>query len=46
MNGGPTLQVAVGDIASLPKGAVTPWHLTLPLQEVWFFGRPYERAPG
>jgi hypothetical protein len=29
-------------MASLPKGAVTTWHLTAPFREIWFFGRPYE----
>lgn len=40
--GGPTLDLHVGDLASIPKGAVTTWHLSLPFKEVWFFGRPYE----
>jgi uncharacterized cupin superfamily protein len=39
---GPTLELEVGDMASLPKGVVTSWHLTLPFREVWFFGRPYD----
>jgi uncharacterized cupin superfamily protein len=43
--GGPTLELRVGDLASLPKGATTTWHLTLPFKELWFFGRPYEMAP-
>jgi uncharacterized cupin superfamily protein len=43
--GGPTLELKVGDMASLPKGAATTWHLTLPYKEIWFFGRPYELAP-
>jgi uncharacterized cupin superfamily protein len=42
--GGQTLELQVGDMASLPKGAVTTWHLTLPFKELWFFGRPYEMA--
>ena len=42
--GGPTLDLKAGDLASLPKGAVTTWQLTLPYREVWFFGRPYEAA--
>jgi uncharacterized cupin superfamily protein len=42
IDGGPTLDLGVGDLASLPKGAVTRWHLTTPFKEVWFFGRPYE----
>ena len=41
---GPTLELKAGDMASLPKGAVTTWHLTLPFKEIWFFGRPYEMA--
>jgi uncharacterized cupin superfamily protein len=44
VEGGPTLDLRVGDIASLPKGAVTTWHLTTPFKELWFFGRPYESA--
>jgi uncharacterized cupin superfamily protein len=39
--GGPTLDLRVGDMASLPKGAVTTWHLTLPFREFWFFRRAY-----
>jgi ethanolamine utilization protein EutQ (cupin superfamily) len=42
--GGPTLELRVGEMASLPKGAVTTWHLTLPFKELWFFGRAYEVA--
>ena len=44
IEGGPTLELNVGDLASFPKGAVTSWHMTLPFREVWFFGRPYEAA--
>lgn len=42
IEGGPTLDLAVGEMASLPKGAVTTWHLTLPYKELWFFGSDYE----
>ncbi|MGH7609568.1 MAG: cupin domain-containing protein [Candidatus Dormibacteria bacterium] len=42
IEGGPSLDLHVGDMASLPKGAVTTWHLTLPFKEFWFFGQPYE----
>ena len=35
IEGGPTLQLKPGDMASLPKGAVTRWHLTLPFKEMW-----------
>jgi uncharacterized cupin superfamily protein len=41
---GPTLDLRVGDMASLPRGATTTWHLTLPFKEVWFFGQAYELA--
>ncbi|HKV29737.1 MAG TPA: cupin domain-containing protein [Candidatus Dormibacteraeota bacterium] len=36
--GGPTLELQAGDIASLPKGAQTTWHLTLPFREFWVIG--------
>jgi hypothetical protein len=29
-------------MASIPKGALTTWHLTQPYREIWFFARPYE----
>jgi len=32
---GPTLDLGPGDMASLPKGAVTRWRLTLPFKELW-----------
>src|SRR5882672_4919138 len=35
IDGGPTLELNVGDMASLPKGAVTTWHMTLPFREIW-----------
>jgi hypothetical protein len=35
IEGGPTLDLNPGDMASLPKGAVTRWHLTLPFKEMW-----------
>jgi uncharacterized cupin superfamily protein len=40
--GGPTLELTVGDMASIPAGSVTTWHLTQPYREIWFFARPYE----
>ena len=33
--GGPTLELETGDMAALPKGAKTTWHLTLPFKEMW-----------
>ena len=44
IEGASTLELGSRDMASLPKGAVTRWHLTLPFKEIWFFGRPYEIA--
>jgi quercetin dioxygenase-like cupin family protein len=32
---GPQLDLKTGDMACLPKGAVTTWHLTLPFKEMW-----------
>jgi uncharacterized cupin superfamily protein len=39
---GPTLALGPGEMASIPKGAVTHWSLTLPYKELWFFPRAYE----
>jgi quercetin dioxygenase-like cupin family protein len=33
--GGATLELKKGDIASLPKGAETLWHVTAPFKEMW-----------
>jgi uncharacterized cupin superfamily protein len=33
--GGPTLELKEGDMATLPKGVTTTWHLTLPFKEMW-----------
>ena len=35
IEGGPQLNLKEGDMACLPKGAVTTWHLTLPFKELW-----------
>ena len=32
---GPVLELKAGDMACLPKGAVTTWHLTLPFKGMW-----------
>jgi uncharacterized cupin superfamily protein len=32
---GPILSVAPGDLFSIPAGADTVWHLTLPFKEFW-----------
>ena len=35
IEGGPQLHLKPGDMATIPKGAVTTWHLTLPFKELW-----------
>jgi len=35
---GPTLNLGPGDLASLPAGAQTTWHLTTPFREFWVIG--------
>jgi quercetin dioxygenase-like cupin family protein len=35
IEGGPELKLKEGDMACLPKGAATTWHLTLPFKEMW-----------
>jgi uncharacterized cupin superfamily protein len=32
---GPVLDLKPGDLACLPKGAVTSWELTVPFKEMW-----------
>ena len=34
---GPTLDLGVGDIASMPKGAVTTWHPSADFKEIWIY---------
>ena len=34
-DGGPPLELGVGDMASLPKGVATTWHITAPFKEMW-----------
>jgi uncharacterized cupin superfamily protein len=38
IEGGPTLELGVGDSASLPEGAVTAWHLERGFKELWVLG--------
>jgi hypothetical protein len=33
--GGPTLEVTAGDMATIPAGAETTWHLTTPFQDFY-----------
>jgi uncharacterized cupin superfamily protein len=33
--GGPTLEVKAGDMATIPKGAETTWHLTTPFKDFY-----------
>jgi uncharacterized cupin superfamily protein len=35
IEGAPELDLKPGDMACLPKGAMTTWHLTLPFKEFW-----------
>jgi uncharacterized cupin superfamily protein len=35
--GGPTLDLTVGDMASMPKGALTRWHPSPDFKEVWVY---------
>jgi quercetin dioxygenase-like cupin family protein len=35
IEGGPELNLKQGDMATIPKGAVTTWHLSLPFKELW-----------
>jgi quercetin dioxygenase-like cupin family protein len=35
IEGGPQLELKPGDMARLPKGAITTWHLKLPFKEMW-----------
>jgi uncharacterized cupin superfamily protein len=32
---GPTIQLGPGDLASLPAGRETTWHITTPFKEFW-----------
>jgi uncharacterized cupin superfamily protein len=34
---GPTLDLSVGDMASIPKGAVTTWHPSPDFKKVWIY---------
>ncbi|HUK94561.1 MAG TPA: cupin domain-containing protein [Gaiellaceae bacterium] len=34
---GPTLDLGVGDMASMPAGAVTTWHPSPDFEEVWVY---------
>ncbi len=36
--GGPTLEVGVGDMACIPKGSETTWHLTTPFLDFYVLG--------
>lgn len=35
IEGGPTLNLKVGDMASIPAGSKTTWHFTTPFKEYW-----------
>ncbi len=35
IEGGPTIELRQGDIASLPAGIPTTWHIRTPFRELW-----------
>ena len=35
IEGGDPLELAVGDLFSLPPGVATTWHMTTPFKEMW-----------
>jgi uncharacterized cupin superfamily protein len=35
---GPTLNLSAGDVATLPTGAQTTWHVSVPFKEFWVLG--------
>ena len=37
IQGGPTLELAAGDMASMPKGAITTWHPSADFKEFWLY---------
>jgi uncharacterized cupin superfamily protein len=46
IEGASTVGLGVGDMVSIPEGAVVTWHLTLlPYKELWFFGTAYDVPP-
>ena len=38
IEGGPTIEVGVGDMATIPKGALTTWHLSTPFLDFYVLG--------
>jgi uncharacterized cupin superfamily protein len=34
---GPTLELGPGDMATMPKGAVTTWHVSEDFKEIWLY---------
>lgn len=41
IEGAPEIVLGAGEMASLPEGAKTTWHITAPYKELWMFPRPY-----
>jgi uncharacterized cupin superfamily protein len=37
IQGMPTLELAAGDMASMPKGAITTWHPSPEFKEIWLY---------
>ncbi len=44
--GGATLDLHAGDIAALPAGTETTWHITAPFREFWVLSGPDITADG
>ena len=45
IEGGPTLDLKSGDLASIPAGSVTTWRVTPPFKEFWVLARGPPRSP-
>ena len=41
-----TLELAAGDVASLPAGTETTWHITAPFREFWVISGPSVEPEG
>ena len=43
IEGGPTLELTAGDMASIPGGTATTWHLGPGFKELWVLAQPTDR---
>jgi uncharacterized cupin superfamily protein len=44
IEGGPTLELSVGDMASIPGGSATTWHLGPGFKELWVLAQPDRKS--